>query len=132
MAVKLKVKWNGKAIEKLASRTMKERVKYATKHLRAAVRANISVSVKKTTGPRGGIRKERSKPGEYPRRDTGALKKDIFGEVYQTSKGVWDGFVGSTLDYAFYLEMENILDRSFLRRSLREELSTIKDILTEP
>ena len=128
-----RIDWYGKEVEKIISQAMKERVKQATIFLKAKVRENINVPVTRSRGPRGGQRVIRSKPGEYPRKDTKALRKDIFGITRKTSRGVWDGFVGSTLPYAVYLELGiRIKKRSFLVRTLREEQNTIKSILTRP
>ena len=130
----VRIEWYGKQTERAINQAVRERVTTATQYLRSKVRSNISVPVKKTKGPRGGIRKERSKPGEFPRRDTGALKKNVFGIVQKNGRGIWDGYVGNTVDvgYSYYLEMKDILDRSYLERTLNEELQAIRLILIEP
>ena len=72
----------------------------------------------------------RSKPGEFPHAETTQLLKTIFGEVRQTARGVWDGFIGTPLSYGLILEIK--MNRSFLVRSLNEERGNIKRILTGP
>lgn len=73
---------------------------------------------------------ERSKPGEFPRADTTQLLRTIFTDYKQAGPGTFDGFVGSPLDYSLRLELK--MNRSFLRRTLNEERSTVIRILTGP
>lgn len=71
----------------------------------------------------------RSKPGEFPKADYPLLMKTIFGEVITTSPGVYDGFVGTPLDYGLILETR--LDRAFLTRTFNEELDALRRIIGE-
>lgn len=84
-------------------------------------------SVKKTKGQRTVVT-ERSKPGEFPRADTTLLRKSIFGVVQNPEPGIFDGYVGTPIDYGVWLELQ--LDRSFLLRSFAEEKPTLLKILT--
>jgi len=111
--------------------TMKQRVKLATHLLQDKVVRNISRPVTKTTGPRGGRRiTDRSKAGEFPKADTTQLMKSIFSEVRETGPGYFDGFVGTTLDYGAILEVR--MNRSFLVKTLNEELGKVRRILSGP
>jgi hypothetical protein len=69
---------------------------------------------------------ERSKEGEFPRADTTQLMKTINTEVINRGKGVIDGYVGTPLDYG--VKLEHKMNRSFLRRTLREERHFIEKI----
>ena len=128
----VRMEWFGKNVNSVISREMKSRVKVATKFLQANVRRNISVPVATSIGPRGGIIKERSKPGEFPRKDFGNLWKDIFGITQTTSRGVFDGFVGTTLSYGAILEVWPKINRAFLVPTLFQSQGVIKNILTAP
>ncbi len=128
----VRIEWFGKEVNNTISLAMRKRVTVVTKFLQQKVRENISRSVTVSTGPRGGrVVTDRSKPGEFPKKDFGDLHKDIFG-IIKTSRGITDGFVGSTLDYSVFLELSPKLNRAFLVPTLFREQSTIKKILTEP
>lgn len=119
-----------KVSDKLAM-TMRDRVRVAAERLRDKVVRNLSVPVTKVTGKRGRvIVTERSKSGEAPRAETSRLMRDIFTKVFESQKGVWDGAVGTTLEYGLILETK--MNRSFLVRSLEEERQTIERILAGP
>jgi hypothetical protein len=115
------------------SLTMRQRVRLATEHLKSQVVRNISTPVVKSQGTRSGriVVTERSKPGEFPRADTTQLLKTIISDVVETSKGVFDGFVGTPLSYGVILEVSE-LDRKFLTRTLNEERDVIEQMLTGP
>lgn len=113
--------------------TMKDRVNLATDFIRNKVVMNISKAVvvgKNKFGRRKVI--ERSKPGEFPRADTTALMKSIFTGLDLVEHGVWQGFVGTPLDYGYILETSERLNRSFLKRTLDEERATVIRILSGP
>ena len=122
--------------------TFEKRVRMATNYLRDKVVQNISRPVTKTkiTGRRSGKTgkflpsitrvTDRSKPGEFPKADTTLLMKTIIAETKMTADGVFDGFVGTPLDYGVILELR--LDRSFLVRTLNEERDRITKMLSGP
>lgn len=115
----------------VVSLTMESRVKLATELVRDRVVRNITRPVTVGTGPRGGrVVTDRSKPGEFPKAETTQLSKTIFGDVRETSPGVFDGFIGTPLDYGVILELR--MDRSFLVRTLNESQNEITKILTGP
>ena len=121
-------------LDEVASRirlTAKQRVKLATEFLRNKVVLNISRPVVKAQGKRSRRVQvvQRSRPGEFPRADTTTLMKSIFGEVRNESVGPM-GYVGTPLDYGLCLEVS--LDRSFLVRTLLENVDTISRILNGP
>lgn len=125
------MEWFIREVSSKVAVTMRQRVGLATQYLKNKVVRNISTPVVKGTGPRGGrVVMGRSVAGEFPHAETTQLMKTIFGEVRETSPGVFDGFVGTPLDYGLILETQ--MDRSFLVRTLREEQGTIKRILTGP
>lgn len=111
--------------------SMEQRVKLSTEILRNKIVKNLSVPVTKSIGKSGRIVvTERSKPGEFPRADTTLLMKTIFGEYMQPAANVWDGVVGTPLDYGLKLELD--MDRSFLLRTFREQYATTMRILRGP
>ncbi len=127
----VRIEWFIENVSDRIQLTMKRRVGIATELLKSKVVRNISIAVVKGIGPRGGrVVTGRSKPGEFPRAETTMLLKNIFSGVRETSRGVWDGFVATSLDYGVILETR--MHRSFLVRSLREERSKITRILTGP
>jgi hypothetical protein len=125
-------RWFTKEVSDRLSMTMRDRVRVATEYLKSKVVTNISRPVTKRKGPRSKriVVSDRSRPGEFPKADTARLMRDIFGDVRETSPGVWDGFVGTTLDYGLILETR--LERSFLVRTLNEERESIARVLSGP
>ena len=110
--------------------TMQKRVKIATELVKSKVVLNISRPVTKTLVG-GKVRvTNRSKPGEFPKADTALLMKTIFGEVQETLPDVWDGYIGTPLDYGVRLELK--MQRSFLVRTFEEERPKIMRILNGP
>ena len=111
---------------------LKQRTMLATEVLRRTVVQNISRPVTKAKSKRTGriVVSDRSKPGEFPKADTTLLMKTIFGETRNVSEGVYDGYVGTPIDYGLRLELH--MDRSFLRRTFNDMLPTITRILTGP
>jgi hypothetical protein len=111
---------------------LKQRTKVATEVVRNKVVKNISKGVERGVGPRSGrkVVTQRSKPGEYPRSDTGELMRTILpAEVREERPGVFVGYVGTPLDYGLILEMR--MNRSFLVRTLYEESDKVKRIITQ-
>ena len=107
---------------------MDSRLKIAAQLTRDKVVLNIRKPVLKRIGPRSGKVQviERSKPGEFPRLDTGRLSKDIFWE----RRGEMEYIVGTTLHYGLVLEVSRRLKRKFLRRTLDEMRPTINRIIS--
>ena len=111
--------------------TMKQRVTLATRFIKNKVVNNISKAVTVGVGPRGGrVVTDRSQPGDFPRAETSQLMRSIFGETDDLGDGRVDGYVGTTLDYGFILEVH--MDRSFLVRTLDEEINNVRNMLGAP
>jgi len=128
----VRFEWFIKNVGNRIAMTMVQRVRLATEHLKSRVVQNISRPVTKSEGVRSGrvVVSDRSKPGEFPKADTTRLRKDIFGDVRKTSRGITDGMVGTTLDYGLILETK--MDRSFLVKTLNQERGNIVRMLTGP
>lgn len=124
------LKWHGKAVRSEMNREMGLRVRIASQYLRDRTVKNLSKPVIKIPGTKGRKTRvdpdSRSNPGEFPRADTTRLMKDVFYRMVKPMEGV----VGTTLDYGLFLEVK--MDRSFLRRTLREQSGPIRRILTKP
>lgn len=126
-----RIEWYIRNVSDKVSMTMKARVTLATQLVKTKVVHNISRPVTRGTGPRGGkVVTDRSKPGEFPKAETTRLLKDVFSEVRRSSKGIYDGVIGTTLDYGLILETR--MNRSFLKRTLDEERPTVMRLLTGP
>lgn len=127
----VEIEWFIDEVSSKISLTMKQRVRIATELVKDKVIRNISRSVTKGKGPRGGnVVTNRSKAGKFPKAETTQLLKTVFSIVRETMPGVWDGFIGTPLDYGLILETR--MNRSFLVRTLNEELSNVRRILTGP
>lgn len=125
----VEIQWYTKEVLGKVDLNLQERVQLATELVRSRVVYNISKPVTVGTGPRGGrVVVGRSQPGEYPRADTTLLMKSIFSDVRETSPGVFEGYVGTPLDYGLILEVH--MNRSFLVRTLQEQHANITKILT--
>lgn len=126
----VRMEWFINEVVRKVHMTLKQRVRLATEYLKNRVVINISRPVTKTvTGGRVKV-SNRSLPGEFPKADTTNLLKTIFGVIKDEGGGVYDGYVGTPVDYGVILELE--MDRSFLVRSLNEEKETISKIVTGP
>jgi len=111
--------------------TMRQRVTLATHLLKDRVVRNISTAVDKSTGPRGGrVITGRSVAGEFPHAETTQLLKTVFQDVKEVTPGVYDGYIGTPLNYGLILETK--MNRSFLVRTLNESAVDIRTILTGP
>jgi len=113
--------------------TARQRVVLATEWLRNKTVLNISIPVVKEVRDRKGggqhtVVTERSKPGEFPRADTTLLRKSIFGVVVDAEPGVFDGYVGTPIEYGVRLELQ--MNRSFLLRTFAEQKPNLMKILT--
>lgn len=111
--------------------TLKNRVRLATEFVKTKVVKNISIAVERT-----GSGVIRSKSGEFPRADTTELMRTMFTDHKQVGPGIFDGFVGTPLDYGLLLEMKAKKGikggRRYLTRTLIEETPTINRIIRGP
>ena len=126
----VRIEWMLERLENGLQVAMKDRVRIACEHVRSAIVSNISVPVTKEVVDGRTRVTERSKPGEFPRADTTQLMKNIFTDLVDRGKGNVSGYVGMPLDYGLFLETK--MDRSFLARTLHEELDTVGRILGGP
>lgn len=117
------VKWFGAQVTRSLRQQTVLKLRAATKHVRDRTAENISVDVERL--PDGRV--IRSKPGEFPRRDTRKLFTTL--QTFVDSK-LLEGRVESPMAYALPLEQD--MDRQFLTRTLREELPTVQAIMTAP
>lgn len=117
-------------VSKRIDLTLKQRVTVAVNFLADRVVKNISVPVTKVVIGGRTVVTERSKRGEFPRADTTQLLKTIFWDVREDSPGQVNGFVGTPLAYG--VELELLMDRRFLTRTLDEERGNIVRMLTGP
>jgi hypothetical protein len=78
---------------------------------------------------RGGKYHHRSKPGEYPHKDSGHLRRNIAMEEDLKEDGKNSTVrVGTNVPYGKELEFR--MRRSFVRRTLLEQRSTLNRIIT--
>lgn len=101
----------------------------AVEHLRLKVVKNISVPVGRNEA---GQIVQRSVPGEYPRRETGDLINSLITDVGVVEPGVLEGIVGTNITHGVVLELKLSLDRTYLKRTLMEEVPILRRILTRP
>ena len=129
--------WNGPAFVNKVKQQVARNLEAAAIHLRNRIRENISIpsrtvslsysggKVKRTLGPRGG---DRSKPGEFPHKDTGMLRQSI---AYDVDRQNLKARIGTPLQYGLYLELgtRKMAARPFLRRTFNEEKEPIRQIV---
>ena len=106
----------------------RQRMEVAGQLLRDQVVANISLPVERA---KDGTVTVRSLPFEFPRTETGRLMKDIFYDI-KAKPGRKSAtnirlVVATSLDYGLILEL--FRERSFLRRTLVENLQPLQRIL---
>lgn len=96
----------------------------------------IGVSVRKFTttptgkrvgvkGPRGGKQIERSRPGEFPRKETGQLQRETQTRVVEKPNAV-EGYIIAAAPHAKYLERGL---RPFMSKMLKRKLPQIRRTL---
>lgn len=127
----VEIKWFIKNVSDKVALSLQKRTRIVTEVLKSRVVSNISRPVTVSRGPRGGrVVTNRSDKGEFPKAETTQLMKTIFGEIRQVAPGVWEGYVGTPLDYGLILETRR--NRSFLVRTLNEQRPVVKKILSGP
>ncbi len=129
-----RIEWFIREVNDKVAFTLKTRMRIATDLLRSKVVHNLSKPVGKGKSTKTGrvVVTKRSKPGEFPRAETTLLMSTIFSQVIRAGPAIYDGFVGTPLDYGLILETSKRLNRSFLVRTFRKELPTMTRILTGP
>lgn len=127
------IRWFIDNVSDTVAFTMKQRMQKSIELLHSRVVQNISRPVTKTTGPKGGkVVTNRSKPGEYPKVDTGQLLKNIMSGVRTPRRGVVEGWVATPLGYGAILEKWPKIDRKYMGRTLSENNLVIARILIGP
>lgn len=124
------IEWFTDQFMRQMNMTMRQRMMVAVQYLQTRIVENISRPVTKTVSKRTGriVSSNRSVPGEFPKADTTHLKNTVFRHTEERGN-IISGYVGTPLDYGLFLELR--MDRSFLARTLREEIDTIRAMLTE-
>jgi len=130
----VEIKWFIDEVSQKIQLSVFQRVRMATSFVKDQVVRNISRPVTKMTSPRTGriVVTNRSKKGEYPKADTTLLRKTIFEEVRKVSESISDGYIGTPLKYGLILETSKRLDRSFLARTVKENMANIRRIIDGP
>lgn len=109
---------------------MGKRGEIAARWLKNKIIMNIAKPVGTITGKSGKlVVTQRSLPGEYPRAETTQLMQSIFYEKSEDATEI-GYFIGSTADYAMILELH--LNRSFLMRTIKEQMPKVTRIMTGP
>lgn len=135
----VRLEWYIKQVTTTIRLTLKQRVKLATHLVKTKVVTNISRPVTKqrfsrmVEGGKWAHRihvSNRSRPGEFPKADTTLLMKSIFEDYRSPSPGVFEGYVGTPIDYGVILELRR--DRSFLVRTMHEQRMRVDAILSGP
>lgn len=128
-----RTEWFIERITNVIKLGIEDRLKVATLFLREKVVENISKSVTRSISSEGRVFiTARSLPGEYPRAETTRLMRTMLSDVQEVSPGIFEGYVGTPLEYGLFLETDEQIDRGFLRRTLEEETFNISEILLEP
>lgn len=128
-------RWYGDQIEKGIKVEFATRLRDCGQLLQDRIIAHISVPIRYTVGPRGGITvTERSKPGEPPRTQAplrqmglGNLVNSIF---YSLLGPTWLR-VGTTLDYGLFLETgtSQMEPRPYILRTVNDQYPQLRRIL---
>jgi hypothetical protein len=126
----ISIQWFDKQVVNKVSLTMQRRMAIVVRLLRNKTILNISRPVTKEVVDQKVVVSNRSKPGEYPKADTTALMSTLITGTRMVRKNVWEGFVGTPLDYGLFLETS--MNRRFLSRTLFASLREITTVLTAP
>lgn len=130
LSVKTKVIWQGKAREDEIKKEAVSRMVRVVDRLKKRVVQNLTrKTVTYTSTSSGGVIANRSKPGEYPYRDTGLLASSIRGRVVITTKSV-KGTVYTDVPYGKILEKK--LKRPFLQKTFDEARPELEAIIKAP
>lgn len=132
LSTQVRIRWYIDEVVGKIGRITRGRTSKELKFLKAKVVENISKPVTRTVGPRGGVRVTgRSKPGEYPKLETGRLAKSIFVMEFRNTKNKWDGYVATGSEHGAILELSQTLDRSYIRRTFNEEIDGVLKRITK-
>jgi len=129
----VRIEWYIKNVTDKIEMTMKDRLKIAADLVHSATVRNISTPVvvgQTKTGKQVVV--GRSKPGEFPRAETGNLMRTLFHGVHKAADGEWEGYVGTPLQYGAILEVSQRLNRTYMKRTLDEKKDLVKKVLSGP
>lgn len=127
------MEWKGEQFVKNLEKELGDNLEKAAIYLKDKVKQKINRSqpYERYVGEHGIYYKgdDPSAPGDAPKKITGTLQRSI---THEMSKDRQQAFVGSNLDYAFWLEMgtSKMQARPFLRSTMIEEADAITNILT--
>lgn len=116
MARRAILKWYGPKVHAGVRRLAASRLNLAAEYLRGKIVRNLRRKQTRIHGP--------SQPGEFPHADTGRLSQSVFRTTATESDP--SCIVGTNLVYGRVHEIK----RSFLRRTLYEELPQLRRIVT--
>ena len=134
------IKWNQTKVLAEVKHGLANRLSLIGEHVSNSYKANLSTPVSKVRKKRRGrtsrgekgstythaVSSSRSKPGEYPRAETGLLMKNIFWNL-TNGVGSMHVIIGTPSKYGAALELEG--GRKGLRATLLKEAPMIKNIL---
>src|SRR5690349_15220147 len=117
MANAFSIKWHGDKVLAKLDKTVERKMALIGEVVRAEAVKSVSMPTS-TLGP--------SSPGDPPHIDTGKLRQSIFRKMIDSQTVI----VGSSLKYAFYLELgtAKMAARPFLRPALYNSLQKIRRI----
>ena len=134
--VRIDVDWQGDKYKRLFRQRMSRQLASVGRYLRTRTKQNISKRVRRKRSRRTGklYVVERSKPGEFPRKDKGLLYRQTFwsrvawNEIIVGSGRFGEARTKNNAYYAAILESAH-LNRHFLSRTLLQERKAILAIL---
>ena len=129
----IRLKWMGMKVEAELKQGVRKRLMFIGEHLKKTMMINLSTPVTKVrksrrrTTSRGKAGssytwvqpESRSKPGQFPRAETGLLRDSIIKGFVSPQTMM----VGTSKKYGALLETK--LDRSFIRRTLNEQMGVV-------
>lgn len=127
------MEWHGDEFIKNLEQQLGDNLEKAAIYLKDRVKeaVNQSQPYERYIGENGVYYKgdDPSEPGEAPKKITGTLQRSI---THKMSTDRQHAYVGSNLDYAYYLEFgtSKMAARPFLRSTLIEEADAIAKIVT--
>lgn len=129
----MSLEWYGDEFLKLTAKELGDNLEKAAVYLKGEIKEKINQSEPYTryVGDHGIYYSgdDPSAPGEEPKKITGTLQRSI---THRMSEDRLQAFVGSNIDYAFYLEMgtAKMAARPYLRSTMLEEGDALVSIVT--
>lgn len=125
------VKWRGPEFQKTIDATLVQRMGRTVIFLRDEVVKGLSRTQQTARSGRALVGLDPSKPGEFPKRVTGTLRRSIATQVQKVSRKIIGRYGTNIKDYPLALEFgtRTIKARPFLRPVFFGNKKTIKRIL---